>query len=235
MTSRARLSLIAIFALVALVSVRLGVWQLSRLRERRAANIVALRARSAPPVQLDAQTTGDSSLIERHVTATGRYDHSREIVLRGRAFHGAPGVEVVTPLVFEGGRTAVLVNRGFVPAPDAVTAELDSLHESGEVKVAGVALSLSSGQGMPLERAGGVTWGRLDYDALTARLPYTIASIYIRQSPDSTLRHFPRRLEAPPIDDGPHLSYAIQWFAFAVMAVVFGIVVWRQPERRVSP
>lgn len=225
MTSRARLSLIAIFALVALVCVRLGVWQLSRLRERRAANVVALQARSAPPVQLDAQTTGDSSLVERRVTASGRYDHGREVVLRGRVYQGTPGVEVITPLIFEGGRTAVLVNRGFVPAPDAMTVDLDSLQEPGEVKVAGVALPISNGKGMPLARADRTTWSRLDYEALSARLSYTIAPIYIRQSPDSTLRRFPRRLEPPPIDDGPHLSYSIQWFAFAIMAVGFGIVV----------
>jgi surfeit locus 1 family protein len=231
-SSLARLSLIAVFTVAALVCLRLGIWQLSRLRERRAANAVASQAREAPPVQLDAQSTGNTSLIDRHVTATGRYDHAREILLRGRVYQGVPGVEVITPLVFQGGRTAVLVNRGFVPAPDAMTAELDSLRELGEVKVEGVALPVPSGDGVPLERSGRTTWGRLDLDALSTRLPYTIAPVYVRQSPASSLGRFPRRLEPPSIDDGPHLNYAIQWFAFAVMAVVFGVVIMRQSNQR---
>jgi surfeit locus 1 family protein len=122
----------------------------------------------------------------------------------------------------------VLVNRGFVPAPDAVTAETDSLHEPGVVTVEGLAVAAPAGSGAPLERGGRTTWGRLDLAALEARVPYTLAPIYIRQLPKSTLPRFPRRLEPVPIDDGPHLSYAIQWFSFSIMAVVFAGVVWKQ-------
>ena len=42
------------------------------------------------------------------------------------------------------------------------------------------------------------------------------------------LPRFPRRLDPPPFDDGPHLSYAIQWFAFAIIAIVFGGIFVRQ-------
>jgi surfeit locus 1 family protein len=223
-----RTFLIVVFAIAALLCARLGVWQATRLKERRAANTVALAARAAPPVGLDRETSGDSSLIERHVSAVGHYDHAYDVVLRGRAYQGAPGVEIVSPLVFQGGRSAILVNRGFVPTPDAVTVETDSLREPGEIRVEGIALAVPSGKGAPLERAGRTTWGQLDWNVLGTRMPYTIAPVYIRQLPDSSLRRFPRRLEPPPIDDGPHLSYAIQWFAFAIMAVVFGVVVFRQ-------
>jgi surfeit locus 1 family protein len=59
-------------------------------------------------------------------------------------------------------------------------------------------------------------------------MPYEVAPVYIRQAPDSALPRFPRRLEPPAIDDGPHLSYAIQWFAFAAMAMVFGVVLLKR-------
>jgi len=232
--STARLPMAVFFALAALVCTRLGIWQVDRLRERRAANAVALQARAAPPVRLDPVTTGDSSLIERYVLAAGRYDHAHDVVVRGRAYQGAPGVEIATPLVFEGGRTAVLVNRGFVPAPDAASVATDSLREPGVVTVKGLAQVLPSGSGAPLERPGDTTWARLDLEALGHRMPYTLSPIYIRQLPDSALPRFPRRLDPPPIGDGPHLSYAIQWFSFAVMAVAFGIVMWRQQRARPS-
>jgi surfeit locus 1 family protein len=228
MSPRARLLLIAFFAIAALVCGWLGVWQVSRLKERRAENQHALQARSGPTVQLKGEMPGDSSLIQRRVTAVGRYDHAHDLVLRGKAYRGIPGVEIVTPLVLPGGRAAILVNRGFVPSPDALTVEADSLREPGNVRVEGIALAVPSGGGVPLARGGRTSWSRLDLTALRSRLPYPLAPFYIRQLPDTALPRFPRRLAAPAIDDGPHLNYAVQWFAFAIMAVVFGIVMWKQ-------
>ncbi|HEY3013070.1 MAG TPA: SURF1 family protein [Gemmatimonadales bacterium] len=228
---RSRLLLIAGFVLVAAVCARLGVWQVSRLRERRGANALAAAARSEPPVVLDGRNRG-AAVAERRVRARGHYDHAHDIVVRGREYGGVPGVEIVSPLRLADGKTAVLVNRGFVPAPDAVTVSSDSLREPGEKQVEGIALPIASGGGRPLERGGRTTWARLDLEALQARLPYPIYPVYIRQSPDSALPRFPRRLDPPVLDDGPHLSYAIQWFAFAVIAVVFAGVIARQKREQ---
>jgi len=229
MSPTPRRVLIGCLVLVAAVCVRLGFWQVGRLEERRAANRAALAAREAPVVTLDGGAAADvAGLANRRVEVTGRYDHDHEIMLRGQSLQGVPGVVVVTPLRFRGSDNAVLVSRGFVPAPDAVSAEVASLREPGEVRVAGIALPLPSGDGKPLERGGRTTWGALDRQALAARLPYPILPLYIRQSPDSSLPNFPRRLPLPALDDGPHLSYAVQWFFFAGMALVFaGVVVAR--------
>ncbi len=227
MSSRARMAVIFCFGILALVFARLGLWQMSRLHERRAANAVALEARSAPRMRLDGSTPITAELDGREVSVSGRYDLEHDVVLRGKVYGGSPGVEVVTPLVLQGGRMAVLVNRGFLPTPDAITAQTDSVREYGRVVVEGTALSVPSGAGAPLDRGGYTTWARLDREALATRLPYPIAPIYIRQAPNAALPRFPRRLEPLPIDDGPHLSYAIQWFSFALMAVIFGIVILR--------
>ena len=211
----------------AAVCARLGFWQVERLRERRAANRLAAEARTAPPVRLPG---AERPPANRRVEAVGRYDHANEIVLRGTSFQGLPGVTVVTPLRLPGSDTALLVTRGFVPAPDAVTAELDSLREEGEVRVQGIALAIDSGRGRPLDRNGRATWAALDAAALRERLPYPVFPVAVRQSPDPALPRLPRRLEPPSLDDGPHLNYAVQWFLFAGMAVAFAVVVvarWR--------
>jgi surfeit locus 1 family protein len=171
-------------------------------------------------------------VTNRRVQVRGRFDHEHDLVLRGRAYQGVPGVEIVSPLMVQDGRAAVLVNRGFVPAPDAFTVELDSLREPGEKLVRGIALPLDSSGGAPLQHGKETTWAKLDLTDLRARLPYPISSVYVVQSPDTTLPRFPRRLDPPVLDDGPHLSYAIQWFAFSVMAVVFGIVIFFRPTPR---
>jgi surfeit locus 1 family protein len=227
-----RLLVLGFFGAAALVCARLGVWQLDRLRERRAANASAQAARSQPPVSITESSAAGTELIDHRVVALGRYDDNHAIILRGRVYQGVPGVEIVTPLLLGAGRRSVLVNRGFVPTPDALTIVLDSLRESGTVRVEGIALPIGSGAGAPLARGQETTWASLDLGALGSRLPYPISPIYIRQLPDSTLPRFPRRLDPPGLDDGPHLSYAIQWFSFSVMAVVFGIVLARQKRER---
>jgi surfeit locus 1 family protein len=230
MRLRSRLLLLGCFAVVTLVCARLGLWQLHRLRERRAANSAALAERSKPPVILEPDASAGTSLINRRVRASGRYDSAHDIVLRGRVYQGVPGVEIVSPLLLDGGQRVILVNRGFVPTPDAVTVSTDSLREPGAVQVEGIALPIRSGGGAPLQHHDETTWAELDLQQLRARLPYPVSPVYIRQSPDSSLPRFPRRLDPPPLDDGPHLSYAIQWFAFALMALVFGVILGKRGE-----
>jgi surfeit locus 1 family protein len=41
----------------------------------------------------------------------------------------------------------------------------------------------------------------------------------------------PSRVPPPPITEGPHLSYALQWFSFATVFVV-GFIVFAIPKRR---
>ena len=215
-----------VLLLAAAIFARLGVWQLGRLRQRRAANQEVIKARAEPPIPLNGPGGRDSAtLAQRWVTATGRYDRRHEMVLRGQSYQGTPGVHVVTPLQLRGSDTAALVIRGFVPAPDAVRADLDSLDEPGEQSVTGLAQPIGSGGGRPLPVSGRSTWARLDLTALTPTLPYPILPFAILQTPDSTLPHYPLRLAPPDVDDGPHLSYAVQWFLFSAMAVAFAVVV----------
>jgi surfeit locus 1 family protein len=223
-----RLTLLAL-VLVAALWVRLGFWQLERLEERRTANRTAAAARAEPRRELGVGADWTAAeLNERWVEATGEFDHAHEVVLRGQAFQGTPGVLVVTPLRLAASDSAVLVLRGFVPSADAVRAEIDSLREPGRVRVRGLATSIASGGGRPLEHAGRTTWARLDLDAVRARLPYPVLPVLLRQTPDSGLPARPRRLPPPELSEGPHLSYAIQWFAFAAMTLAFGALVVRK-------
>ena len=230
MTPRARgILFFGLTALLALGFARLGWWQLTRLRERRTDNTQALAARAADPVGLDS--IGElGALDNRRVDLTGQYDHAAVVVLRGQSEQGVPGVRILTPLRLAGREDAVLVQRGFVTSGDARTVELSGLREAGLLRVRGIAFAVPAQAGEPLEEAGQLTWRRVDLRAIGARFPYRLLPFVVLQLPDSSLPRLPRRDDPPLLDDGPHLSYAVQWFSFAVTAlVVGGLIGFRKP------
>ena len=223
---RSRYLLLVIALLLATLFVRLGFWQLSRLHDRRAENRRAMAGRAGEVLDLNRGRPAVQDADNHRVIVRGEYDRAHEIVLRGHVYRELPGVHVVTPLRISGSDSAVMVNRGFFPSPDATFADTDSLNEPGEVTIRGIAFTLpqSADSGGPVTSNGKETWRRLDLAALRARTPYPLMGLYILQSPDSLLPRYPRRLDPPPLDDGPHLSYAIQWFAFATIAVIGGLI-----------
>lgn len=233
MSFGSRSLLFALSLLFAALFARLGFWQLTRLQERRGENRVAAEARAGQVIDLNRAAPDGLSRANRRVVVRGEYDRSREVVLRGHMRREAPGVQIVTPLRIEGSDSGVLVNRGYFPSPDATFAATDSLNEPGVVVVQGIALGVpaSPDSGAALTNNGKETWRRLDLPALRGRAPYPLLDVYVLQSPDSSLPVYPRRLEPPPLDDGPHLSYAIQWFAFATIAVAGGAIFLLRKSR----
>jgi surfeit locus 1 family protein len=228
------------------VCVRLGFWQLDRLQQRKARNHALEVAARMPVLGFDSATVDaierdPARFVNRRMRATGSYDASGEIVLRGRADDGRPGVHLVTPLVAPGVPRALLVNRGWVPSPDAATVDARPFAEPGTRTVDGILQAIPRGTrngGEPaVQRTPGgaatPSYRRLDLDVLRRVERRPIASLYLQQLPgaDSASRQPPLRVPLPPMDNGPHLSYAFQWFSFAAIGVIGLVVVFLRRRR----
>jgi len=179
---------------VAIVCVRLGVWQLDRLGQRRARNAILAARLALPPLAVSRTTVPDSA-GQRRLIARGVYDFAGELIGPGRSFDGTPGVALITPLRLEDG-SVVFVDRGWVPSPDARHVDQVLYREPDSATVEGLGVLPPRGWGYP-------------------PLPFIL-----QQSGIAAAQGLPRRWPAPALDDGPHLSYAIQWFSFAVIIVV---------------
>lgn len=228
--------------IAAAVCVRLGIWQLDRLDEQLSFNDTVEERGELPVAPLDELLAGASpaDIEYRPATVDGRFDAERELLVRARSFNGSPGMHVVTPLVI-GDDRAVLVNRGFVPVtdPDApVPAEAKPASDPVEL-VGVVRASADDGRFDPAPRAvaaegtlGHIT--RVDIARLQGEFPYELAPVVVRveaETPDQA--GLPIPLAPPELGQGPHLSYAIQWFGFATVFVVgWPILVWRTGRRR---
>jgi len=203
---RRDVTLAIVAVLVAALCVGAGIWQLDRLAQRRARN-AGLAARLAlPPLELRAGTSADSAR-QRRVRARGVYDFTAERTWPGRSFDGTPGVALITPLRLADG-AAVLVDRGWVPSADAFHVDHAAYREPDSAIVEGIAFVPPRGRG-DVDPAG--------------FLPFVLQLV----TPEPG-RGLPRRWPAPAIDNGPHLSYAIQWFSFAVIALVGTAVMIRK-------
>ena len=223
---------VALAVVLAVVFVRLGFWQLDRLEQRRARN-AQLASRLAEPVRPFEQLRDSASF--RRVTLAGAPDYGNEIVLTGRSRNGSPGVYILTPIRRPNSDTAVVVLRGWVYAPDAASVDLSRWHESRNA-FQGYVVPLPPSPIPPATAPSRSGTGRklraLSSVGVRALLPYPASAQYV-VSRDTASDSTPVRLLLPALDNGPHLSYAIQWFSFAMIAIVgAAIVAFRA---RVSP
>jgi len=232
-----RLAAVLVAVALAAACVRAGFWQLSRLEEKRALNRRQREALAAPAEALGGDARIDSR-VGRRVLVAGAYDSLRHVVLRGRGYGGAPGVELLTPLRRPGTPQAFLVERGWLPAADAATAHPDELNEPGVVRVLGVVEVVAPGRGPVRLRVTSVrgatllTLSRLSIDSVRAWFPYPIAPVVVRALPDSGARPYPVRRPPQPYNESMHLSYAIQWFFFAAALLLGAVFILRSPDPR---
>ena len=220
----------------------LGIWQLRRLTERRAQNAMLLSRRSYPPADLDSLPRDTAAARFRRVRIAGSYDFSREFALTLRTRNGSPGVNIITPLRRPGNDTLVLVNRGWIYAPDGMTADISKWREPGTVNTVGFVETFPPPSGFTPRsprRVRSYRW--LNRSTIATDMAAPIAPVYVIIAPDSeegyarepardaaAIAQIPPRLEPRPLDEGPHRSYAIQWFSFAAISIIGMIIFLRR-------
>ena len=225
------LATLLVFAGTALC-IRLGIWQLDRLEQRRAFNEQVQSAWAQPVLDLNQELPGDIEEFEwRSVTATGEYDFANQIALRNQYHNTEYGYHLLTPLRLDPAPgadqpAAVLVDRGWIPAEgNSTTSDWRRYDEVGKVTVLG---QIRLGQTKPA--FGGVAdplpenseklevWNNADLTRIALQMPYPVLPIYIQPEPDPYDTEPPIPFQ-PDIEltEGSHFGYALQWFTFATI------------------
>ncbi|HLW17606.1 MAG TPA: SURF1 family protein [Actinomycetota bacterium] len=214
--------------------VELGFWQLRRLDQRKTLN-AAISSHMHMPVQPIQVVLGNGDVnqaLYRRVSATGQYDVSQEVLLSGRAVNDRPGYDVLTPLKLADGR-ALIVNRGFVQLDINTPGAPQARPPSGVVTVTGILLPTETkglfGQTIPGGHLSTIV--RIDVPRIHEQLPYAVVPVYLllaTQQPAQSGSLPQAESYQPDLSNGPHLSYAIQWFIFASIAVIgYLAIAWR--------
>jgi cytochrome oxidase assembly protein ShyY1 len=224
------IGLILILAIAA-GCISLGFWQLRRLDEAEEARRRRAERMDMPVEPLTAELAS-SDAGDRRVEAAGRYDAERQIVLEARSYRGRSGRHLLTPLRLDDG-TAVIVDRGWIPTG---TDPSSAAPPTGRTAVAGLLLpgerrgSLAGKRGLSASRV----LVRIDLDAIGGSVPYEVLPLWLLlEKQDPAPGELPVPAPLPKHDDPPHLSYAIQWFLFATIALVgYAALVRREARER---
>lgn len=217
----------AIAGFAAALFAALGFWQLARLREKvRRNDAIAAQAQSSPVPF--ASLPRDTALARyRAASVSGRFDYDNEIVLSGRSHQGSPGVELLTPLRPSGSDTAVLINRGWVYSADGSSVDRARWREADSATIVGyVALYMPDAPSS--SSADPRTVRRVSRQQVATRIPYPVAPYYLKATGDTADGAHPARHPVPALDEGSHRGYAVQWFAFAAIAIAGAAVVVRR-------
>ena len=221
---------------MALVMIGLGFWQLDRLAQRRAQNALITARMAAAPLDLNQSPAADLPEYQR-VLLRGTYAYDQEIILRNRAHLESPGVHVLTPLRLAGSDQAVLVDRGWIPYTAAAPADRAAYQlPAGEVTLEGLVRPPQQREfaflpGDPtlspqLPRVD--AWFRVDLAQIQDQVPYPLLPYYVEAAAGPDPTRLPIGGSEIDLTDGPHLGYAIQWFAFAAILIIGSLALRRQ-------
>ena len=218
--------------LLIVVMINLGFWQLRRLDQRREFNAAVEARYDAAPQPLDSVLTlgTDPDDVQwRPVTAVGTYRTEGTVHIVNRSQNGFAGDNIVVPFDLGDGRV-LLVNRGFLPMGDDVPPA-----PSGEVEVIGRLRPSQTRHFAQLSdpSAGTLTEAqRVDIPRLQQQVDGELVDMYVDVfASDPADSPVLEPVVKPDLSEGPHLSYAIQWFCFAVVALVGAVILLRRDRR----
>jgi len=203
--------------------VALGIWQIDRAEQKREqARVLGERAQ-LPALELGDPITDPETLRFRKLRAQGTFEAEGQILITNRRQAGRIGFHVITPLRIRGSDNRVLVNRGWIAASGDGSSVAVPI-PAGEVTVTGEAhLPASPALALHGNPEAAKDWGRrwpyLTLELYTAATGIRIQPVVMLQDP-GTAGGFVRvwSQEMPKAD--MHTGYAIQWFAFALIALV---------------
>ena len=232
----------ALVLAVAALLVSLGQWQVGRLQEVRASNTLLEERMRSVPVELSQLARSgplDVDALEfRRVAATGTFLADEEVLQRNRLDRGRSGFDVLTPFDLGDG-SSVLVRRGWVPSVLDTPPVAEAPPPAGRVTITGV---LERSVPQPSFGARDADEGVLlrvfhpDTSRLDRQMSGDLLPMVLRLDgpPDADALTLPVAPGLPTLDQGSHLSYAVQWHLFAVLALVAYGAWWRARRRNSS-
>jgi cytochrome oxidase assembly protein ShyY1 len=227
------LGYLLVAAIFAAACVWLGRWQMDRRTETLAEINRVTSNYSATPVPFtevrEQFSTLDPEREWTQVELRGSYDASGQRIVRNRPLNGQPGYEVVVPFKVDSGET-VVIDRGWLPIGNNTPGRPDSIPAPPQGQVMVVA-RLKPAEPALQRGAPDGQLASIDLAAYAAQLGYPVLTGAYGQlaSESPSVPDMPFAFPKPATEEGTHLSYSLQWFAFGVLMFIgFGYAARQQ-------
>ncbi|MEJ1114968.1 SURF1 family protein [Paenarthrobacter sp. CCNWLY172] len=211
----------------------LGRWQMDRRAETLAEINRVVSNYSATPVPYteikDQFNSLDPEKEWTQVQLRGSYDVEGQRVVRNRPLNGQPGYDVVVPFRLTTGE-AVVIDRGWLPIGNNTPGRPDVIPAPPAGQVTVVARLKPAEPKLDRGAVDGQL-ASIDLAGFASELPYPIATGAYGQlaSEDPAVQPMPTPFPKPATEEGTHLSYSLQWFAFGVLMFIgFGYAARQQ-------
>jgi surfeit locus 1 family protein len=214
--------------------VRLGFWQWHK-GQLKSAQLAQFSLGGQSIEDLGARHTDE---LPRFlvINVEGRYDGEHQFLLDNISHNGRPGYQVLTPLQLADGR-ALIVNRGWVPLIGSRSQLPDVQFEAGAVRKLAGRLDNLPVVGIALGHIPPVAdsrWPKLTsfptMSDLSSALGRPLESRQLLLNADQA-SGFVREWQPGGFGPERYLSYAVQWWAFAALALVlYGYLNWHRSK-----
>lgn len=213
-----------LIALLSLIFVRLGLWQLDRLEERRASNELLRQQLNQEAIDLtEEEDSADlTSFSDRQVTVTGAFDFGYQIIVKSQVNEIGPGVRLAAPFVLENSNRAIMVDRGWLSSAEFNPAQLAQYDDPATTITGYLRPSDNLAPKATPSPLFSAEQFRLHLPTLDQQLPYDLLPMILMQGPASaeiSARPY-RSPQEIDLSEGPHMAYALQWFAFALLCSI---------------
>lgn len=218
---------LVIASLFAVACVFLSQWQFNRRAEAVARIELIQNNFDQSPVEISSLISGDELAKSdewRPVKLTGNFEPQKSVLVRNRPYNGQPGFLQVIPFVLIDGST-VAIETGWLPtgnkqdSPDVIPLP-DQEQRTIVARLRPTEPTL--GRDAPAGQLG-----TINVESLIKKVALdgkVFRNFYARASENYAGSDFPKILSKPDLNEGNHLSYALQWILFALMA--FGALWW---------
>lgn len=205
----------------------LSQWQFSRRAEAVAKIQSVEKNYDLAPVALDDLAGLGSFNVAnewRPVSLSGKFLADKAVLVRNRPYNGSPGFLQLVPFELTSGKI-IAIETGWLPtgddnhAPKAIPLP-SSVNQEIVARLRPAEPSLN--RDAPAKQIATINVEALvEKENLTGQV-YT--SFYARLANSYSETEFPKVLPKPDLNEGNHLSYALQWILFALMA--FAALGW---------